>query len=118
MGEKDRIAVGDPVGEREAHDGLALDAATGAVVEVFDRGAREFELRILQQPRLLALVSHIDFAIDEQCQALLEAHGVDAGLTHLLCEGVGEAVQLERAELIEGVVVEHGRCPWDAGDHW
>src|SRR5581483_9819126 len=59
-GEKDRVALGDPVREREAHEGLALDAAAGAVVEVFDRGAGEFELCVLQQTSLFAFAAQID----------------------------------------------------------
>jgi hypothetical protein len=67
---------------------------------------------------LFAFGAQIDFAVHEQCQALLEAHGVDAGLAHLLFERERESVQLEGAQLIEGVVFEHSRCPWNVGDHW
>jgi hypothetical protein len=77
-----------------------------------------FSCAVLQQASLFALGRQIDFAIDEQCQTLLEAHGVDVGLAHLLFEREGESVQLKSAQLIEGVVFEHGRCPWNVGDHW
>jgi hypothetical protein len=67
---------------------------------------------------LFAFVAQIDFAVHEQCQALLEAHGVDVGLAHLLLQGVGNSVQLQCAQLIDGVVLEHGGFPWEVGDHW
>jgi len=43
-------------------------------------------------------------------------NGVDVRLSHLLFERVSEAVQFERSELLQGIVFEHGRVPFDR--HW
>jgi hypothetical protein len=58
-GEQDRVALGNPLREREAHEGFVLDAAAAAVVEVFDSGAGEFQVCVLQQARLSALGAQI-----------------------------------------------------------
>jgi hypothetical protein len=63
----------------------------------------------------------VDLAVDQQGQAFVEGQLKAVGLLLLLLQGFGEALQLERAQLGNGGVIEHG-C-WGCVDgesdrHW
>lgn len=111
-GEQDRVALGDPIERREAHERFAIDAAAGGAVDVLNRGTRVLELCVLQQPCLSAITAGVDLADHQQCEPFHEAQGVDAGLTHLFVQSGGEPLELECAQLVDSGVIEHGRCPW------
>ena len=66
------------------------------------------QLGTLQQPSPLAVASGVDLALDQQGQSLVERQVQAVGLFLLLLQGVGEALQFERAQLGQGGVVEHG----------
>lgn len=114
--EQDGVATLDPAREGEAHERLALDAAHLTELGVLDGRVRVLQLRALQQPRALAIAARIQLAIDEQGEPFLEAQRL--GLAHLFEQCVGEAEQFERAQVRDGGVIEHGRCPRSIRCHW
>ena len=70
---------------------------------------RVLELSALQQPSTFAVIAGLHLPVDQQRQALLEGQALDVGLDELLFQGVGEALQLEGAQVAERGVVEHDR---------
>jgi hypothetical protein len=49
-----------------------------------------------------------ELAVDEQAESLLERQGLDLGAFALLGECRGHADELQRMELIQGGVIQHG----------
>ena len=86
----------------------SVDAAHALEGRVLQRGRRVLQLRALQQAGALAVAARVDLAVDQQCQPLVERQVQAVGLFLLLLQGIGEALQLEGAQLGQGGVVEHG----------
>ena len=76
-----------PITQRKAHHRAAIDAAPGTGINVFDSSLRIFQFRLLEQPRQPAITSVVHFAVDQQGQSFLKAHGAHARLSQLFFQG-------------------------------
>ena len=82
-GDQHAVPAVDPVAQRQAHHGAAIQPSAGAGVDVLDGRLGVFQVRLLQQPRLAFVVAPVHFAVHQQGQALLEAHRGHSSLGEL-----------------------------------
>ena len=107
-GEADRLAALDPCRQRQAHQRRAIDAMDALEARILQGGAGVLQLRPLEQPGALAVAAGVHLALDQLGQTFLEGQAQAVALVLLLLQGVGEALELEGAQLGDGGVVEHG----------
>ncbi len=96
------------VGQGQAQQCRSVDAAHALEGGVLDGGRGVLELGALQQPLALAVAAGVDLALDQQSQAFIEGQAQAVSLLVLLLQSIGEALQLQCAQLGDGGVVEHG----------
>lgn len=106
-GHQHAVAGAAPVAQRQIPDRAQVDAAPGARVDVFDGGLPIFEVRVLEQSCQLAVISGVDFAVDQQRQALFEAQRAQSRLGQLFFQTGGQAVEFQSAQLRQGGVHHH-----------
>jgi hypothetical protein len=63
----------------------------------------------LEQPRHALAVAPVDLALHQQRQAVLEGQRLGGGLGGRVVERGDHTVQAQAAQLVQGVLVEHGR---------
>jgi len=100
--------VADPVAAGQGRDQVPVQAAAGAPVDVLHAGRADLEPGRLQQPRHALAVAPVELALHQQRQALIEGQRLGG----VLGGGVGErgdhAVQAQAAQLVQGVLLQHG----------
>jgi len=62
------------VAQRQTHHLAAIDPAFRSCVDVFNGRLTKFQLRVLQETQQSTVVAAMNFPVDQERQALLEAH--------------------------------------------
>ncbi len=110
-GDEHVVRLAQPVAAGQVGDKVTVEAAAGAPVDVLHAGRGDFEPGGLEQALQAAVVPPGDLALHEQREPLIEAQGGGCRAAGLLRQGVDHAVQAQRAQLVEGVFIEHRASP-------
>jgi hypothetical protein len=100
--------VADPVAAGQCGDEVAVQAAACTPVDVLHAGAADLELGGLEQPRHALAVAPVHLALHQQRQALFEGQLLGGSLRARVGERGDHAVQAQAAQLVQGVLLQHG----------
>ena len=81
-----------------------------AVIDVFETGAGVSQFCPSQSTGHAPVITHGEFAVDEQAETLFEGECLDVSGVKLFGEGVSHTDELKGVQFIEGGMVKHGMC--------
>jgi hypothetical protein len=114
-GDQDRAVPVDPLGAPEALEQRPVEAARGAVVHVFHAGVAVAQVGGAQPGLEAAGAAPGLFAVEHQPDPGDGIEAAAAAVGDQLGEGLGHAVELERAQRLVGGVGQQGSSPLVSG---
>jgi len=109
----DVLVILDPAAGGELPDDRLVELAAGRIVDGFEAGLRELQLRLLQGAGEARVLPGALLGLDEEAEALVEGERGQVGLVLLLRPRGGHGGELEGVELLE-----RGRRKHQGLLHW
>jgi hypothetical protein len=96
--------LGDPLGSAQLLDLRPLESAGMAVVNIFQTGG-DLQLRVVQPRGQRPVLPPQPLSFDQQSKTFFEIQLADVGLAALLFQRLGHALQTQRQEFVQGLVI-------------
>ena len=106
-GDQDALGALEPLTVSEAGEEPAVEATTGALVDVLEVGGRVLEFGSTQQCREALGAAVSSFALDQQGEAVLERQRLRRRHGELFLERGGHAAELEAVQVGQGLMDDH-----------